>query len=112
MMLIPVWLRQPESDLFRVTALGIPDCDVVGQTAQVALDRLRQCLTIKLSSTDFELELIQSADPHHPWLEVAGMFVDDPQFDEVIEFMAADRQALDARMAAYEQTRDASNSAA
>ncbi len=34
----------------------------------------------------------------------AGMFKDDPQFDEFVEEMAAYRRKIDAEMAAYENS--------
>jgi hypothetical protein len=32
----------------------------------------------------------------NPWVEFAGMFKDDPYFDEVIDIMAENRRKMDA----------------
>jgi len=37
-----------------------------------------------------------------PWVQFAGIFKDDPLFDEFVEAMAAERRKLDAEMAAYD----------
>lgn len=37
-----------------------------------------------------------------PWVKFAGMFKDDPLFDEFVEDMAAYRQELDAEVAMHE----------
>jgi hypothetical protein len=37
-----------------------------------------------------------------PWVRFAGMFKDDPLFDEFVEDMAAYRRELDAEVAMYE----------
>ena len=39
-----------------------------------------------------------------PWVKLAGMFKDDPLFDEFVEDMAAYRRELDAEVAADEVT--------
>ena len=33
--------------------------------------------------------------PPHPWMEFAGMFKDDPYFDDVVEIMAENRRKMD-----------------
>ena len=45
-----------------------------------------------------------STEKPHPWLELAGMFKDDPFFDEFVEAMAEERRRLAIEeMAAYEE---------
>ena len=40
----------------------------------------------------------------HPWLEFAGIFKDDPFFDEFVEAMAEERRRLELEeMAAYDE---------
>jgi excisionase family DNA binding protein len=50
--------------------------------------------------------LAESAKFEHsdPWIKFAGMFKDDPLFDEFVEDMAAYRRELDAEVAADEVT--------
>jgi len=44
----------------------------------------------------------QQAKLSDPWVQFAGIFKDDPLFDEFVEAMAAERRKLDAEMAAYD----------
>ena len=45
-----------------------------------------------------------STEKPHPWLELAGMFKDDPFFDEFVEAMAEERRRLAIEeMAAYDE---------
>ncbi len=41
---------------------------------------------------------IDLSDPEHPWLTFAGKYKDDPQFDEMLAFIEANRCELDAEM--------------
>lgn len=61
------------------------------------------CLTIVYNQRE-----IQQSDP---WLQFAGMFEDDPLFDEFVEDMAAYRRELDAEMSAEEVGPEESRSA-
>jgi len=45
-----------------------------------------------------------------PWIKFAGMFKDDPLFDEFVEDMAAYRRELDAEVAAHEVTSEGNQS--
>jgi hypothetical protein len=45
--------------------------------------------------------MVEQSDP---WVKFAGMFKDDPLFDEFVEDMAAYRRELDAEVAADEVT--------
>ena len=61
---------------------------------------------------EFIDQLSQSSDSTekpHPWLELAGMFKDDPSFDEFVEAMAEERRRLYLEeMAAYDEEEIAS----
>lgn len=53
----------------------------------------------------------QEVEQSDPWVKFAGMFKDDPLFDEFVEDMAAYRCELDAEVAAHEVTSEESQSA-
>jgi hypothetical protein len=36
------------------------------------------------------------AQVEHPWLKIAGKYKDDPQFDEMLAYIEAERRDLDA----------------
>lgn len=81
---------------YRATVLGWPDCTAAGATREQALARLRELVVKRLSEVEIvplEIDLPETANP---WVRFAGMFQDDPLFDEVVQEMEADRRELDA----------------
>ncbi len=81
---------------YKASVQGWPSCSVAAATREEALRRLRATLLERLSEVEVvpvEIELPQSA---HPWMKFAGMYRDDPMFDEVQEEIAAYRRELDA----------------
>jgi len=80
---------------YTATILGWPDCTAHGATRQEALTRVRQVLATRLTRAEvIPLEIEQSA-PKHPWLKFAGMFSNDPLFDEVLAEIENYRRELD-----------------
>ena len=72
------------------------------------ITKIRQLSPDKIQKLEeFIDQLSQSSDSTekpHPWLELAGMFKDDPFFDEFVEAMAEERRRLYLEeMAAYDQ---------
>ncbi len=60
-------------------------------------------LTLRLCCLPI-LEHQQKVEQSDPWVKFAGMFKDDPLFDEFVEDMATYRNELDAQIAADEKT--------
>jgi len=67
-------------------------------------------LTLRLCCVPI-LEHQQKVEKSDPWVKFAGMFKDDPLFDEFIEEMATYREELDAQIAADEKTLEDNESA-
>jgi hypothetical protein len=65
-----------------------------GATRQEALTRLKAQLEARLKSGTAIVPLEAGSEPH-PLAEFAGMFKDDPYFEEVVEIMAANRRRMD-----------------
>jgi len=77
-------------------------------TEQRILTQIRQLSPDKIQKLEeFIAQLSQSNDSTekpHPWLEWAGIFKDDPSFDEFVEAMAEERRRLYLEeMAAYDE---------
>ena len=60
-----------------------------------------------LSKDDFTNSQ-QEVEQSDPWVKFAGIFKDDPLFDEFVEDMAAYRRELDAEVATHEVTSEES----
>ncbi len=82
---------------FQATALGMPECRAVAKTREQALARLRAALAERLSKAEIvEVEIPQqSSQTEHSWKRFAGMFEDEPLFDEVLEEIEAHRREID-----------------
>ncbi len=109
---IPVWLREIAPHDFLVTVFGMTDCRGTGATREAAIAMLRQHLPLRFPDEAVEIEVIESIDPHHPALEVAGMFNDDPTFDDFLAILAENRRQDYAAMERYYAELDAQESVA
>ena len=66
-----------------------------GATADEALRKLRELLTARIAAGARLVQLdVPAAD--NPWLQMAGIFKDDPTFDEWQEAIAENRRKIDA----------------
>ncbi len=81
---------------YRATVLGWPDCSVAGATREEALAKLRQAFRKRLAEVEIVPLDIDFPENVNPWVRFAGMFEDDPHFEEVLKEMEADRRSLDA----------------
>ena len=81
---------------YTATVLGWPDCTAQGATREEALTRLRQTLTRRLAQAEIVSMELEHPPPGHSWLKFAGMFKDNPLFDDVLAEVEAYRRELDA----------------
>lgn len=89
------------------TVLGWQDCQARGSTKAEALEQLRQLLTARLQNTEIVSLEIDLLKPEHPWMKFAGMFKDDPDFEDVLADIAAYRQEIDQEQEDYYRQLDA-----
>ncbi len=94
---IPALVEPIGSDKFRVTVFHL---SAEGATAEKALAKVREELKARLRA-GARIEAITAPYPNqvtdtNPWAEFAGMFEDDPQFDEFLEAMKEYRREVEA----------------
>jgi predicted RNase H-like HicB family nuclease len=74
-----------------------PEVVIEEETREAALTQIKQHLTTYLSQPpeviQIELEPVVTAE--HPWLQFAGMWADDPTWDDFVAEVAAYRQEMD-----------------
>lgn len=92
-----VFLKQRDGQYWAVVPL-LPSCSAQGRTRKEVLQNLR--VAIEETLADMEITTVEVNIPSHtaasnPWLETAGMFQDDPLFDEMLAEVATYRRALD-----------------
>jgi hypothetical protein len=80
---------------FSATVLGWPTCTATGATKAEALARLRQTVNERLSRVEIVPLEIDTQQDSHPLARFAGMFQDDPLFDQLIKEMASYRHEFD-----------------
>jgi predicted RNase H-like HicB family nuclease len=96
-----VFLKQRNGEYWAVVPL-LPSCAAQGRTREEVLHNVR--VAIEEALADMEITTVEVNIPHrpatsNPWLETAGMFQDDPLFDEMLAEVAAYRRALDEQRA-------------
>ncbi|ETW95941.1 MAG: hypothetical protein ETSY2_47365 [Candidatus Entotheonella gemina] len=81
-----VYLKQCDGQYHAVVPL-LPACTARGQTREEVLVNLKTAIEETLSKmeiTTVEVNLPGPRDETNPWLETAGMFQDDPLFDDML----------------------------
>ena|SRR5436853_6060853 len=92
-MIYRVFLQRMAEDGYEATPFLFPNCVAVGKTRDEALANLKAALDARLSQG--EMVTVEAGEPEHPWLKWAGMFKDDPTFDEFLDEIEAYRRQVD-----------------
>ena len=94
-MKIPVLIEPIANDGFRAT--GGPPFEVTAQgtTREEALARLREAIDHRMVEGSVLVPLEIDTTEENPWTAVAGMFRDEPLFDEWQEAIAEYRRKVD-----------------
>lgn len=89
-MTFDVVLQKQADDGYVARPVLWPDSAAHGTTEQEALDRVRALIRDLLSRSQFvQVEVdVSDREVEHPWLAKAGMFSDDPTWDDFLETMA------------------------
>ncbi|MEH2201119.1 type II toxin-antitoxin system HicB family antitoxin [Nostoc sp.] len=80
----------------KATLLGLPDCQGLGNTETEAIEKVSQSLQTRLETAKIVTLEIEAPKVENPWLKIAGKYKDDPQFDEMLEYIEEYRRELDA----------------
>ena len=102
-----VLLEPLEKGGFLGTVLGWPHCQAVGENREEAIARLRELVAARLEKAEVVSMEVELPQKEHPWMKFAGMFKDDPYFDEMMADIEAFRRERDAEMEAYYREMDA-----
>jgi predicted RNase H-like HicB family nuclease len=90
-----ILIETPKSGGYRATALGLPNCRAKGETRELALQNIQQLLTTRLNQSEIVTLKINSPYQEHPWMQFAGMFQTDPQFEDMLSDIQAYRQEIE-----------------
>lgn len=92
-----ILIETPKTGGYRATALGLPNCRAKGATREIALQNVRELLTTRLSQSEIVTVKIDSPRSEHPWMQFAGMFQNDPQFEEMQADIEGYRQEVESQ---------------
>ena len=104
---LTVLMEQETEGKYQALVLGLPDCKAQGNTREEALANISSILGDRLDKAELISLEIKPPKPEHPWMKFAGMFKDDPQFDDMLEDIQALRRERDAEMEEYYRKLDA-----
>ena len=96
-----VFVQNPTDRNFMASVVGLPNVTANGITEKEAIDRLKDILDAqfkngKLVTIDIDVPSEKSLEKSDPWITNAGIFKDDPTFDNFLAEMKAYRDDIDA----------------
>lgn len=94
----PIFVERAEDETFKATMIGWPGLTVSAATRDEALANLRKLVKRRLASGEIVNLDVEVPESEHPWLKHAGIFADNPLFDEVLEEIEVYRRELDTEM--------------
>lgn len=88
-----VFLEQTAADHYKATPLAFSDCMAVRKTRDEALSNLTAMVNARLSQG--EMVTVEIDAREHPWLKGAGMFKDDPSYEDFLAEIEGHRRQVD-----------------
>jgi len=92
-----VLLHESPDNGYIATAPVFPGCVGRGQTQEEALNGIRQAIVAELANvievTAVEVDVPTRSSGGNPWLDTAGMFKDDPLFDDMLREVEVRRKS-------------------
>jgi predicted RNase H-like HicB family nuclease len=85
---------QPHNGGYRATALGLPDCHSEGITEEEALANIRRVISETLQRIKIVAVDIPEPAPSDPWVQIVGMYANEPDFEEFQKELQAHRREL------------------
>ncbi|MCU0569496.1 MAG: hypothetical protein MUF49_23340 [Oculatellaceae cyanobacterium Prado106] len=85
--------------MYQASVLGWAECQAVAATSEAAIVAVKDRVSDRLAKAQIIRVKVEVPSPEHPWLKFAGMFKDEPMFDEVLAAIQQYREELDADLA-------------
>jgi predicted RNase H-like HicB family nuclease len=93
-----VAVEQKTASHWIAAALGWWNCEAEGETREAALVNLNEKLAARLAQVELLQQPLPIPQQSNPWLNVAGKYENDWQFDAMLAHIADYRQELDVEM--------------
>lgn len=91
-------IEQKTEGKYQAVVLGLPDCKAEGNSREEVITNISLVVGSRLEKAELISLAIQPPKPEHPWMKFAGMYKDNPLFDEVVAYIEADRNTLEEEM--------------
>ncbi|MBD2774228.1 type II toxin-antitoxin system HicB family antitoxin [Iningainema tapete] len=91
-------LIEKKEDGYQATVWGMPEYQVFAATREEALSNLHQLINARLQKVEIVSQEIELSKSEHPWMKFAGMYQNNPLFNEVLASIESYRRELDAEM--------------
>jgi len=88
-------LIEEKEGAYTATVWGLPECKTEASTREEAIQNLYEIVNTRLQNVEIVTAEIEAPSPRNPWIEFAGMYQDNPLFDEVVSNIAAYRREID-----------------
>ncbi|MEG3845205.1 hypothetical protein [Microcoleus sp. herbarium14] len=92
---LTVLIEQEIEGKYQAMVLGWGECTTEGNSREEVITNISLVVGDRLEKAELISLAIQVPKPEHPWMKFAGMYKDNPLFDEVVAYMEADRNTLD-----------------
>jgi hypothetical protein len=89
-------VEQQPNGQWLAQVIGWADCQAEAASREAAIARIKQTLNDRLTSMDVVFIDLPTPQTEDSWMKHAGMFKDEPLFDQVLEEIATYRRELDA----------------
>jgi hypothetical protein len=98
---VNVLIKNEANGKVSAMVLGLPEYYVESSDRQSALTDLQKLITARPTGVEVISLEIEILKPENPWLQFAGVFKDDPDFDRMQEDIAEYRREKDAELEEY-----------
>lgn len=99
-------IEREKEGTYKATVWGLTDCQVTGDTREAALTSINQLLTARLQNAEVVVQEMTLPKSENPWIKFAGMYKDNPLFNDMVAEMKAYRREVDAEMEEYYRQMD------
>jgi predicted RNase H-like HicB family nuclease len=87
-------IEQETEGKYQAVVLGWAGCKAEGNSREEVITNISLVVGDRLEKAELISLAIQPPKPEHPWMKFAGMYKDNPLFNEVVAYMEADRNTL------------------
>ena len=92
---LTVLIEQETEGKYQAMVLGWAGCKAEGNSREEVITNINLVVGDRLKKAELISLAIQPPKPEHPWMKFAGMYKDNPLFNEVVAYMEADRNTLE-----------------